>query len=628
MRSMRSMRKSRLLIQQCSAALAAVLLFTGSAVAQPTLKSILEQAAGTQPAPQGSPAPETPAIPEDDFQRGTPRSTLAGFLAAARQGDYARAAEYLDLRRVPPSISEQGGDQLARHLKTVVDRALWIDLEAVSASPDGKTKDGLPSSKDRVGRIETPAGKVELSLQRMSRDDGVQIWKISADTVKKIPELYRVYGDGLLGEYLPAFFFEYEFASVRLWQWIALVALVPLAYLLAWVVSALGLRLLERTWRAGGRRVSRSVAGPLKLALAVSVFTSVSRFLGLSLLARGVVGAIETTLLIIAFTWVASRFLDGVGQVLAVRLRRQGNDSALPLVGPGVRTAKIAAAGIALLAMLAGLGLDVTAVVAGLGVGGIAVALAAQKSIENFFGGLSIFADEPVRVGDLCRFGDKVCTIEEIGLRSTRVRTPDRTLVTIPNAEFSQLQLENLAVRDRFRYQPTIGVRCDTSPDQLRWLLVELRRLLHSHPRVDAEPARVRFVRFGAYSLDVEMLGFVTTKDPEDYLAVAEDLNLRVLEIVLASGTDLAFPTQTSLAEESTGRDLEKTRAAERAVQAWRAEGALPLPRFDETTVAGLRGSLAYPPQGSVGAKRDAADASSRDDGSSGTRSTGTTTSG
>jgi MscS family membrane protein len=622
MRSKRSMRRSRLLIVRSGAVLAAFLLLSGSGVAQPTLKSILEQATGTEPAPpQGSPAPEAPAVPEDDLQRGTPRSAVAGFLGAARQGDYTRAAEYLDLRRVPPSITAQGGEQLARHLKTVVDRALWIDLEAVSGSPDGKTKDGLPSSKDRIGRIETPAGKAELSLQRVPRDDGVQIWKISADTVKRIPELYRFYGDGLLGEYLPAFFFEYEFASVRLWQWIALVALVPLAYLLAWVVSALGLRLLERTWRAGGRRVSRSVAGPLKLALAVTVFTSVSRLLGLSLLARGVLGAIETTLLIIAFTWVASRFLDGVGQVLAVRLRRQGNDSALPLVGPGVRTAKIAAAGIALLAMLAGLGLDVTAVVAGLGVGGIAVALAAQKSIENFFGGISIFADEPVRVGDLCRFGDKVGTIEEIGLRSTRVRTPDRTLVTIPNAEFSQLQIENLAVRDRFRYQPTIGVRCDTSPDQLRWLLVELRRLLHSHPRVDAEPARVRFVRFGAYSLDVEMLAYVTTKDGDEFLEVAEDLNLRVLEIVLASGTDLAFPTQTSLTENGTGRDPEKSRAAEEDVAAWRADGSLPLPRFDEPTVASLRGSLAYPPRGSVGAARDGG-ASSQDGDSSDPRAT------
>src|SRR5262249_32942247 len=155
----------------------------------------------------------------------------------------------------------------------------------------------------------------------------------------------------------------------------------------------------ERTWRAGGRRVSRSIAGPLRLALTVTAFTSVSRFLGLSLMARGVLGAIETTLLIIAFTWVASRLLHRLGQVRAVRLRRQGTDSALPRVGPGVRTAKLVAGGIALLAMLAGLGLDVTAVVAGLGVGGIAVALAAQKSIENFFGGISIFADEPVRVG-------------------------------------------------------------------------------------------------------------------------------------------------------------------------------------------------------------------------------------
>src|SRR5690606_18080873 len=137
--------------------------------------------------------------------------------------------------------------------------------------------------------------------------DGISIWKVSSETVKRVPELYEIFGDGILGEWLPAFFFEYEFATVRLWQWIALLALAPLAWLVAWLVGSLALRILERAWRSGGRRVSRRIAGPLQLALGITIYTTATRFLGLSLAARGVVGAVDTTILIVAFTWVASR---------------------------------------------------------------------------------------------------------------------------------------------------------------------------------------------------------------------------------------------------------------------------------------------------------------------------------
>jgi MscS family membrane protein len=557
----------------------ALVVLAGVAAAQPSLKTILEQAAGptaapAAAAPAASPADDAPG-PDDELQRGTPRSAVSGFLAAARASDYARAAEYLDLRRLPPSVAKEGGDRLARHLKTVLDRTLWIDLESLSSSPAGKSKDGLSSSRERLGRIETSDGKVELTLQRVPREpDGVSVWKISSDTVKKIPDLYRRFGDGLLGEYLPAFFFEYEFLTVALWQWIALAVLVPLSYLLAWLATWLALRLLARAWTAGGRRVSRRIAGPLQLALAATLFTAGSRFLGLSLVARGVLGALETTLLIVAFAWVVSRFLDGIGQVIAVRLRRGGNDSALPLVRPGVRTAKIVVAGLALLAMLAGFGLDVTAVVAGLGVGGIAVALAAQKSIENFFGGLSIFADEPVRVGDLCRFGGTLGVVEEIGLRSTRIRTPDRTLVTIPNAEFSQLQLENLTIRDKYRFATSLALRSDTSPEQLRRILGALRKLLEAHPKVDADSARARFVKVGAYSFDVEVTAYFATEGPDEFADIVEEVNFEIVDAVRSAGSDFALPSQTTYTEPGKGLHPTKVRALQEPEEARRESGA------------------------------------------------------
>ena len=152
------------------------------------------------------------------------------------------------------------------------------------------------------------------------------------------------------------------------------------------------------------------------------------------------------------------------------------------------------------------------------------MALAAQKTVEHLFGGLTLIADQPVKVGDFCRFGDQVGTVERIGLRSTRVRTLDRTVVSVPNGDFAKLRLENFAERDRIWLRVMLGLRYETTPDQLRHVLVDLHELLYAHPRIDPDPARVRFVGFGAYTLDVEIYAYVRTADYNEFLAVREDL--------------------------------------------------------------------------------------------------------
>jgi MscS family membrane protein len=246
---------------------------------------------------------------------------------------------------------------------------------------------------------------------------------------------------------------------------------------------------------------------------------------------------------------------------------------------------------------------EVTALIAGLGVGGIAVALAAQKTLENIFGYLMIIADRPVAEGDFCRFGDQVGTVEEVGLRSTKMRTLDRTVVTIPNAEFSAMKLENFAKRDRIRFHTVLGLRYETTPDQLRHVLVEIRRLLLSHAKVLADPARVRFVGFGAYSLDVEITSYVSTSDWAEFLAVREDLLLRLMDIVASSGAGFAFPSQTTYLARDDEPDGERVRSAEEQVRAWRERGELPLPDFAEESKNALDDTVRYPPEGSAASK-------------------------
>jgi MscS family membrane protein len=238
--------------------------------------------------------------------------------------------------------------------------------------------------------------------------------------------------------------------------------------------------------------------------------------------------------------------------------------------------------------------------VAGLGVGGLAVALAAQKSLENLFGGLTLIVDQPVHVGDFCRFGDRVGTVEDIGLRSTRIRTLDRTLVTIPNSEFSSMQIENFARRDRIWLATTIGVRYETTPDQLRFLLISLKRMLLAHPMIDPDPARVRFSGFGASSLDIDIFAYVRTTDINEFYAVREDVFLRLMEVVVDSGTGFAFPSQTIYAAADTGVDTERGSAAAAQVAQWRGAGELSMPTPSPRVVDEIADTLDYPPKGSA----------------------------
>jgi MscS family membrane protein len=238
---------------------------------------------------------------------------------------------------------------------------------------------------------------------------------------------------------------------------------IGLGYGLGLLLTTLGLRLLRR-WRSETASVlSTFVARPVQLLTVVLFLSLARRPLELSLTVSRVLDALEQILLIIAITWTILRVVESFEAIVRAQALRRGQITLLPVVR---KTVQILIATFAGLAVLHSFGVNVIAVLAGLGVGGVAVALAAQKTLENFIGGITLYADQPVRVGEFCRFGGTVGTVEEVGMRSTRVRTLDRTVVTIPNAEFSNLQIEHFAGRDRIWYHPTIRLRYETTPDQ------------------------------------------------------------------------------------------------------------------------------------------------------------------
>ena len=559
------------------------------------------EAVGTQKQEPSGQSPEVASdIPVDDLDRGTPRRAVQGFLQAARTHNYRRAAEYLDLRRVPAEEAKTLGPQLARQLKIVLDQQLSIDVERLSDSPAGYLEDGLPPDLEQLGRIDLPGMPVHLRLQRLPREDGVEIWKLSAASVAAIPDLYARYGYGLIGKMLPSALNEMDFLDTPLRQWLALPILGGVAYTLGLLITRLGFWLLRRRQRELTPVLSAFMAGPLHLLVMVLLFALARPLMQASVTMSRLLTTLEYLALIIAITWTVLRAVESAEEIARNQALRRDKTILLPLLPVVRKTAKILIATFAGLAVLHSFGVNVITVLAGLGIGGIAVALAAQKTIENFIGSITLYADQPVRVGESCRFGGTSGTVEEVGLRSTRVRTPDRTLVTIPNGAFANLQIENFARRDRFWYHPTLGLRYDTSPDQIRYVLVEVRRLLYAHPKVDSASARVRFVHFGSSSLDLEVFSYVTVSDFGEYLEVAEDLNLRIMDIVAAAGSDFAFPSQTTYVEKGRGLDPGRAQAAEAQVQTWRERGELYLPRFPPEKIAEISNSLPYPADGSA----------------------------
>jgi MscS family membrane protein len=409
---------------------------------------------------------------------------------------------------------------------------------------------------EHVASIEVAGRSTPIALVRMPSSPGRPAWRITSTTLTALEPLL----DEIpwVEEHLPSFLTRTRFAEITPWQWIALPGLVLLATALGALLTRMlrgpVRRLATWIWSDAGELVDVTRA-PLRLLASVGFFLGLLPSLLLSVPAQAVVRKLGLAVLAVGLIWLGARGLDEFGRRTIVRLTDEGRLDAAGLVRPASRVAKLALALVVLVVLAQNFGLDVTGVIAGLGVGGLAVALAAQKTVENLFGGVTLVADRPVQVGDFCRFGDRLGTIEEIGLRSTRVRTLDRTLVTVPNAEFSALQLENYAARDRIWLKLVLGLRYETTADQLRGVLAALRQMLLDHPRVDDDPARVRFLDYGAYSLDVELFAYVLTNRFDEYLEVREQILLSIMDIVAEHGTGFAFPSQTIYTTRDGGID-------------------------------------------------------------------------
>jgi len=465
------------------------------------------------------------------------------------------AKRCLDLSQIPQSQRKDVGLETGIMLLDVFNR---IPLPLLEEVPD---EDKMESEEET--RWVVP--HTSITIAQVPEGPRAGEWLFTPETIKRIPEFYRqtrhlpvkpgaVIEDGyrlylgLTGWMIPSAWLaalpdgaHEVYYEQTLWQWVLLGLVLVLGSFLAWTVIRWSRRVKD------GRNPSarRELAGPiLSMLIASSLLYIADEQINVSGEFLTILRVLLDSIFYLSLAWFA---------VLAIRfvvnavIDSRRIDMA-PLNAEFVRLSMRILSFLLILVVVAvwlnSLGVPVLGVLAGLGIGGIAIALAAQRMIENFFGAIMLFSDRPVRIGDFCRFGDEMGTVERIGLRSTRIRTPERSILNVPNAEFSRFQLENLAERDRLRLKTTLNLRLETTPEQLQLVIYRVRGLLLGHDDVDNEPARVRLVAIGPLSLDIEILAYIKTTDFDEFLAIQEDLFLEILREVKDAGTELAPPAQ------------------------------------------------------------------------------------
>lgn len=490
-------------------------------------------------------APDS-AAPAVLVDSSSPRVSVRRYLEAARDADFEEAARWLEFS-TPEARAR--GEELASRLKTVLDAHLWLDLDRLSPSALGDTTDGLPRNREQLGVIEQEGDRTVPVRLSQIRDDGAVRWVFSAATVAEVDALYRALPDYWIRDHLPDALLRRGPFEVLWWQWLALLTLLPLAALIGWLITAPILALLRRA--AARTRFEfddaliASARGPLILALGVAASRVLLYWIALAAPAQAVVVGLQKAIIVVAFFWLLLRALGALQSSLPLTTwgsRHPALRSLIPLFG---RVLRVVVFVLGLLTVIAQFGYPIATILAGLGIGGIAVALGAQKSFEHFFGSVSISVDQPFRVGDWVSAGGVSGSIESIGLRSTRIRTLARTIVTVPNGVLAEQQSENFGARDRMVLKAVLGLEYGTSSRTLRKIRDEIEAYLSSHARVHDGKAQVYFTTFAPSSLDIDVLCWLTTTDAHEFKVIQQELFLRIMEIVEENGSSFAFPTQT-----------------------------------------------------------------------------------
>jgi len=511
------------------------------------------QVLGGQPGPLRAPGIPTARAPtsqspadstaREDAVPDSPRASVEAFLTLARAGQFAQAAAYLDV----VDSRRSGAPTLARKLKAVLDRHVWFDLGAISGAPDGDSTDGLPPRVEQVATI--PSADGTMASVRLTRYGGDTRWRFSRGTVARIDGWYAALPNRWTLDHLPTALLRPGPFDLLWWQWVVVPLLIAASIVLGMVLRRITMAVLagavRRTATTWDDAVLDRLGAPLAAAWALALIAAVVPWLALYAPAQASGFRLVRAGFLLVFFWALWRLVDVVRDVLSRTHWAAAVPSSRSLLPLSARIGKVLVGAIAMVGVLSLFGYPVASLVAGLGLGGLALALAAQKTVENLFGAFSIGVDQPFREGDFVKIEDFVGTVEAIGLRSTRFRTLDRTIISIPNGRLAEMRLESFTARDRLRFSAVIGVAYETTAAQMREVLAGFERVLRQHPKLWRDAVVVRFGAFAASSLDIEVMAWFGTAEWGEFQLIRQELLLQFMDVVAAAGTSIAYPTRT-----------------------------------------------------------------------------------
>jgi MscS family membrane protein len=526
-----------------------IFLFVGAAAHSP---------AAQLPTSAAPPAKTEPAAPVDPLGRETPRSTVIGALKYGERQDFATCARFLQ----PVPGQDIDLVQRAREFQAL---RHWFkgDVDLLSDDPKGTVEAGLPPGKVRAGVIAVDGTKVDVILVRVEDPEFGKIWLVSQETVARIPALYaqaKSEGPTLADRIVPVSLSRRHVLGMSLGQWLGWLLSIPISLLLAWLLAFL-LSAPRRAWYKlrklpSGTFWDSPLGTPLKCIIAIFLHGLFVYLLEPPLLYRAYYSRFLAALLAGCVAWLVSRIIDqGFDHAVNRTRQRGGGESILVMMQ---RITHIMMLLIAFVAAMALFGVNVKTTLAGLGIGGLAIALAAQKTLENIVGGVSLLMDKAVHVGDFCEIGGRLGTVEDIGLRSLKLRTLDQNVLVVPNGALAQMQFQNMKKRPKLLLSQNFSLRIETTVEQLGSVLDRVQSMLNEHPMIESGTSRLRVSAIAGAAFEMELFAYGKTGDWTEFTATRQEVLLKIAEIVEAAGTRFAAPTQLTYLSTDTDVGAEK----------------------------------------------------------------------
>lgn len=478
----------------------------------------------------------------DSFGRDTPRHTVQGFIKALGDNDYLLASNYLNLSK------SDNPTTVVRQFKQALDAGgrFQPDLQ-INNTPEGNLSDQLPPSQENVGVINVGDKSVPLVLERVASKQGEQYWQFSNDTLSSIPEVIENYQPTLVSRYTIDSLDGKKLFGYQISDILAALAIIVssfiFTYIVVWLLYYL-LKLIYPRLRGETLPLPNNVILPLTVVITALILAEVMVYAGISVTLREPIKRFTDIASWVATTWLLLRVIDSIF-TRAVNLSYKKNyTERVSILGLMRKVVKALLLIFAVIVIFGNLGFDLTTGIAALGVGGLALALGAQKTIENLVGSVVVVADSPVRIGDYCSFGNQAGTVIDIGIRSSRVRTLNRTIVTVPNSDFSSMQIENYTSRDMFHFLHNLYIKRNADIDVVFKMVKKLDQFLDEHELTNQEwnQANISELRQDCYV--IQLRAYINAVDSIEFYRKQDDLLVDVLTLVKKYDVEHALPTQ------------------------------------------------------------------------------------